>query len=52
MLDLIKAILTVFTDDWEFAGGPSQQYKQIGNAVPFNLGYYVGQALVKALNTS
>ena len=45
------ARIQTFPDDWEFAGGPSQQYKQIGNAVPVNLGYYVGQALVKALNS-
>lgn len=31
-----------FPDDWNFAGSISQQYKQIGNAVPVNLAYHVG----------
>lgn len=31
-----------FPDSWEFAGSMSQQYKQIGNAVPTNLAYHVG----------
>lgn len=43
------ARIQTFPDEWEFAGGATQQYKQIGNAVPVNLGYYIGQALVKSL---
>ncbi|MEE9271780.1 MAG: DNA (cytosine-5-)-methyltransferase [Robiginitomaculum sp.] len=43
------ARIQTFPDNWEFSGGTSQQYKQIGNAVPVNLGYYMGQSLIKAL---
>jgi len=44
------ARIQTFPDSWEFAGSVSQQYKQIGNAVPVNLAYFLGQSLVKALN--
>ena len=44
------ARIQTFPDEWEFAGSMGQQYKQIGNAVPVNLAYFVGQAVVKALN--
>ena len=43
------ARIQTFPDHWQFSGGTSQQYKQIGNAVPVNLGYYMGQAIIKAL---
>ena len=33
-----------FPDDWQFVGSTAAQYKQIGNAVPVNLGYYIGLA--------
>lgn len=39
-----------FPDEWEFAGSVGQQYKQIGNAVPVNLGYYMGLAAISILN--
>ena len=39
------ARIQCFPDDWEFAGSISSQYKQIGNAVPVNLGYHVGLAI-------
>ena len=39
-----------FPDEWEFFGGMSSQYKQIGNAVPVNLAKYVGLSIVKYLN--
>lgn len=39
-----------FPDDWEFAGGVGAQYRQIGNAVPVNLGKSVGLAIVNYLN--
>lgn len=45
------ARIQTFPDVWNFSGGASQQYKQIGNAVPVNLGYYMGQSLVKALDS-
>lgn len=44
------ARIQTFPDDWEFAGSVAQQYKQIGNAVPVNLGQEVGYAVVKFLN--
>jgi DNA (cytosine-5)-methyltransferase 1 len=39
-----------FPDDWTFEGSVSSQYKQIGNAVPVNLGYHIGRCLVAMLN--
>lgn len=34
-----------FPDDWQFTGSCSSQYRQIGNAVPVNLGYHIGRCL-------
>jgi DNA (cytosine-5)-methyltransferase 1 len=45
------ARIQTFPDDWEFVGSVSSQYKQIGNAVPVNLGYQVGLAARKILGT-
>ena len=39
------ARIQCFPDEWIFSGGTSQQYKQIGNAVPVNLGYHIGLAV-------
>lgn len=44
------ARIQTFPDDWKFAGSVAQQYKQIGNAVPVNLGRELGYAIVKFLN--
>lgn len=44
------ARIQTFPDDWEFAGSTSQQYKQIGNAVPCNLGEELGYSIIKFLN--
>jgi DNA (cytosine-5)-methyltransferase 1 len=44
------ARIQTFPDDWKFAGSLAQQYKQIGNAVPVNLGKEVGYSIVKFLN--
>lgn len=44
------ARIQTFPDRWEFCGSLSSQYKQIGNAVPVNLAFAVGRALVKLLN--
>jgi len=44
------ARIQTFPDDWEFAGSISQQYKQIGNAVPVNLATEIGYSIVNFLN--
>ncbi len=44
------ARIQTFPDDWIFEGSVAQQYKQIGNAVPVNLGLEVGYSVVKFLN--
>ena len=44
------ARIQTFPDDWEFAGAKTSIYRQIGNAVPVNLGYALGQSLVRFLN--
>ena len=44
------ARIQTFPDDWKFDGSVAQQYKQIGNAVPVNLGKEVGYSIIKFLN--
>lgn len=44
------ARIQTFPDDWQFAGGLSEQYKQIGNAVPVNLAYAIGRSLIRLFN--
>ena len=44
------ARIQTFPDDWEFIGSMTNQYKQIGNAVPVNLSYAVVRSLVRLLN--
>ncbi len=44
------ARIQTFPDKWEFSGSTAQQYKQIGNAVPVNLGQEIGYSIVKFLN--
>ena len=44
------ARIQTFPDDWEFIGSTSSKYKQIGNAVPVNLGYAIGKSLINFLN--
>lgn len=44
------ARIQTFPDDWEFSGSIAQQYKQIGNAVPVNLGEELGYSIIKFLN--
>ncbi len=44
------ARIQVFPDDWKFSGSVSSQYKQIGNAVPVNLGYHIGRCVVAMLS--
>ena len=40
------ARIQTFPDEWKFEGSVAQQYKQIGNAVPVNLGREVGYSIV------
>ncbi len=44
------ARIQTFPDDWEFVGSMSSQYKQIGNAVPVNLGYHIGRCAIAMLD--
>jgi DNA (cytosine-5)-methyltransferase 1 len=44
------ARIQTFPDEWKFAGSTSAQYKQIGNAVPVNLGYYMGLAAISMIS--
>ncbi len=44
------ARIQTFPDDWIFEGSVAQQYKQIGNAVPVNLGKEVGYSIIRFLN--
>lgn len=44
------ARIQTFPDEWEFEGSMTQQYKQIGNAVPVNLGFAMGRALIRLMN--
>jgi len=34
-----------FPDDWQFEGSTASAYKQIGNAVPVNMGFHIGEAV-------
>lgn len=40
----------MFPDDWVLSGNLTQQYKQIGNAVPVGLGLAVGRAIISHIN--
>lgn len=39
-----------FPDEWQLCGSISDQYRQIGNAVPVGLGEAVGRAIVNHMN--
>ena len=43
------ARIQTFPDEWEFMGSLSDKYKQIGNAVPVNLGYHIGRCVLASL---
>lgn len=43
------ARIQTFPDEWDFSGNMSSQYKQIGNAVPVNLGYHIGRCVLASL---
>ncbi len=44
------ARIQTFPDNWDFTGSVSQQYKQIGNAVPVNMAKEIGYSIVSFLN--
>lgn len=44
------ARIQTFPDEWRFSGSTAQQYKQIGNAVPVNLGQEIGYSIISFLN--
>ena len=44
------ARIQTFPDEWQFSGSLSDQYKQIGNAVPVNLSYAIGRSLMRLFN--
>jgi DNA (cytosine-5)-methyltransferase 1 len=44
------ARIQTFPDEWQFCGSMTAQYKQIGNAVPINLGFAIGRRLIALLN--
>lgn len=44
------ARIQTFPDDWQFVGNLSAQYKQIGNAVPVNLAWAIGRAVMRLMN--
>lgn len=44
------ARIQTFPDEWEFCGSLSAKYKQIGNAVPVNLSWAIGRALMRLFN--
>lgn len=44
------ARIQTFPDSWEFEGTISDQYKQIGNAVPVNLAFAIGRSLIRLFN--
>lgn len=44
------ARIQTFPDEWLFMGSLSDQYKQIGNAVPVNLSFAIGRSLMRLFN--
>ncbi len=46
------ARIQTFPDNWDFIGSMSAQYKQIGNAVPPNLSYHIGNCIISMLDNN
>jgi len=45
------ALIQEFPNDWEFCGTPSEQYAQVGNAVPVRLGKVAGEVIASRLDS-
>lgn len=45
-----SARIQTFPDDWVFEGTVSDQYKQIGNAVPVNFAEVIGKSIINYMN--
>jgi DNA (cytosine-5)-methyltransferase 1 len=43
------ARIQTFEDSYQFIGSMSSQYKQIGNAVPVELAFFIGQKILKTI---
>jgi DNA (cytosine-5)-methyltransferase 1 len=43
------ARIQTFPDEWSFVGSTAATYKQIGNAVPPNLGFHIGKCVIAML---
>lgn len=41
-----------FPDEWKFVGSIASQYRQIGNAVPCNLSFHAGKAIIAMLSNN
>ncbi len=44
------ARIQTFPDEWTFCGSLCAQYKQIGNAVPVNMAWALGRAVIRLFN--
>ncbi len=44
------AMIQEFPQGWQFCGTPSQQYEQVGNAVPVRLGRVAGDVIARRLD--
>lgn len=44
------ARIQTFPDEWQFSGNLAARYKQIGNAVPVNLAWAIGRAIMRLMN--
>ena len=45
------ARIQTFPDSWDFQGAMTSKYKQIGNAVPVNLGYHIAKCIIEMLES-